>query len=236
MTDDMDLAGDVITSLATFLNIEDLQSTAEFPQHMERLREILIKVSAVQLGTGQSRWLMYWTYYWSRCHRCTIYSGGRVPLDASEADSRDGWPLESHPQPRGARRGRPADGRHVSTVVPVHTNTAPSVESQFIIPTVIYFDVTWLVAGRTCAKVTWSYLTSIVTSSTATRFAPITTRSCSTVSSRSTSWSREPASSEVIRGVMLVSIAASVQCWAVACDKPIACLNNACNCQISWTW
>ncbi|ELU16233.1 hypothetical protein CAPTEDRAFT_171644 [Capitella teleta] len=43
-TDDMDLAGDVIQALATFLNIEDLQSIAEFPEDMETLRQVLVKV------------------------------------------------------------------------------------------------------------------------------------------------------------------------------------------------
>ena len=43
-TDDMDLAGDVIQALANFLNIEDLNVTADFPDDMENLRQILIKV------------------------------------------------------------------------------------------------------------------------------------------------------------------------------------------------
>lgn len=43
-TDDMDLAGDIIQALATFLGIEDLQTTAEFPNHLEELRAVLLKV------------------------------------------------------------------------------------------------------------------------------------------------------------------------------------------------
>lgn len=43
-TDDMDLAGDLIQALATFLNIEDLHTTIDFPTEMEKLREILVKV------------------------------------------------------------------------------------------------------------------------------------------------------------------------------------------------
>ena len=43
-TDDMDLAGDVIQALAVFLNLDDLQSTADFPHEMEKLREVLVKV------------------------------------------------------------------------------------------------------------------------------------------------------------------------------------------------
>ena len=41
----MDLAGDIIQALANFLNIEDLNVTADFPDDMENLRQILIKVS-----------------------------------------------------------------------------------------------------------------------------------------------------------------------------------------------
>ncbi|RMX50842.1 hypothetical protein pdam_00003138 [Pocillopora damicornis] len=43
-TDDMDLAGDIIQALATFLGIEDLQTAAEFPEHLEELRAVLLKV------------------------------------------------------------------------------------------------------------------------------------------------------------------------------------------------
>lgn len=43
-TDDMDLAGDIIQALASFLGIEDLQSTAEFPDQLEELRAVLLKV------------------------------------------------------------------------------------------------------------------------------------------------------------------------------------------------
>ncbi|XP_074660116.1 BBSome complex member BBS2-like [Tubulanus polymorphus] len=44
MTDDMDLAGDVVQALCVFLHIDELQVTAEFPTEMEKLREILVKV------------------------------------------------------------------------------------------------------------------------------------------------------------------------------------------------
>ncbi|XP_077978024.1 BBSome complex member BBS2-like isoform X2 [Glandiceps talaboti] len=43
-TDDMDLAGDIIQALASFLGIEDLQVTADFPMHMEELKNVLVKV------------------------------------------------------------------------------------------------------------------------------------------------------------------------------------------------
>ena len=40
----MDLAGDIIQALCVFLNIEELQVTADFPDEMEILRQVLIKV------------------------------------------------------------------------------------------------------------------------------------------------------------------------------------------------
>ncbi|KAK0055080.1 Bardet-Biedl syndrome 2 protein [Biomphalaria pfeifferi] len=43
-TDDMDLAGNVIQSLAEFLKIEDLQTIVDFPVETETLKQILIKV------------------------------------------------------------------------------------------------------------------------------------------------------------------------------------------------
>ena len=44
MTDDMDLAGDIIQALAQFLNLEDLLTTADFPVEIETLKQILFKV------------------------------------------------------------------------------------------------------------------------------------------------------------------------------------------------
>uniref|UniRef100_A0A8D0GH17 Bardet-Biedl syndrome 2 protein homolog n=1 Tax=Sphenodon punctatus TaxID=8508 RepID=A0A8D0GH17_SPHPU len=43
-TDDIDLAGDIIQSMASFLAIEDLQVEADFPAYFEELRKALIKV------------------------------------------------------------------------------------------------------------------------------------------------------------------------------------------------
>ncbi|XP_060564971.1 Bardet-Biedl syndrome 2 protein homolog [Ruditapes philippinarum] len=43
-TDDMDLAGDVVQAVANFLNLEDLHTTIDYPDEMERLREVLVKV------------------------------------------------------------------------------------------------------------------------------------------------------------------------------------------------
>eukprot|EP00112_Aurelia_sp_Birch-Aquarium-sp1_P014307 Seg308.11 transcript_id=Seg308.11/GoldUCD/mRNA.D3Y31 product="Bardet-Biedl syndrome 2 protein-like" protein_id=Seg308.11/GoldUCD/D3Y31 len=52
-TDNMDLAGSVVQALATFLGLTDLQSTADFPDHLEELRNILIK--ADELHTVRER-------------------------------------------------------------------------------------------------------------------------------------------------------------------------------------
>ncbi len=43
-TDDIDLAGDLIQSLATFLAIEDLQAEADFPVYFKELRAALTEV------------------------------------------------------------------------------------------------------------------------------------------------------------------------------------------------
>jgi len=43
-TDCMDTAGEVLQSLASFLNIEDLNAHANFPRDMEELHDILQKV------------------------------------------------------------------------------------------------------------------------------------------------------------------------------------------------
>ncbi|XP_059569638.1 Bardet-Biedl syndrome 2 protein isoform X3 [Alligator mississippiensis] len=43
-TDDIDLAGNIIQSMASFLAIEDLQVEADFPAYFEELRKVLIKV------------------------------------------------------------------------------------------------------------------------------------------------------------------------------------------------
>ncbi|XP_014663273.1 PREDICTED: Bardet-Biedl syndrome 2 protein homolog isoform X2 [Priapulus caudatus] len=43
-TDNMELAGDLIQGITSYLNIQDLQTTAEFSEEMARLKEILVKV------------------------------------------------------------------------------------------------------------------------------------------------------------------------------------------------
>ena len=43
-TDDIDLAGDLVQSLASFLAIEDLQAEADFPVYFAELRSTLTEV------------------------------------------------------------------------------------------------------------------------------------------------------------------------------------------------
>lgn len=45
-TDDIDLAGDIIQSIASFFAVEDLQVEADFPVYFEELRKVLVKVRA----------------------------------------------------------------------------------------------------------------------------------------------------------------------------------------------
>lgn len=51
-TDDIDLAGDIIQSMASFFAIEDLQVEADFPVYFEELRKVLLKVNGGSLGAG----------------------------------------------------------------------------------------------------------------------------------------------------------------------------------------
>lgn len=43
-TDDMELAGNIIQSMGKFLNIDDLQTTGDFPQEMETLQNVFSQV------------------------------------------------------------------------------------------------------------------------------------------------------------------------------------------------
>lgn len=43
-TEDIDLTGEIIQSLALFLVIEDLQVEADFPDYFEELHQILVQV------------------------------------------------------------------------------------------------------------------------------------------------------------------------------------------------
>ena len=44
LTEDMDLAGEVLQDLCTFLQINELESVAEFPTEMEAFRAVLVRV------------------------------------------------------------------------------------------------------------------------------------------------------------------------------------------------
>ncbi|CAG0885801.1 unnamed protein product [Darwinula stevensoni] len=48
LTDDMDIAGDVIQSLASFLNLEDLQVHADFPSEAQKIETLLQKADELQ--------------------------------------------------------------------------------------------------------------------------------------------------------------------------------------------
>lgn len=48
LTESMDTAGDILQSLASFLNIEDLNVQANFPSEMADLEDILAKVCVKQ--------------------------------------------------------------------------------------------------------------------------------------------------------------------------------------------
>lgn len=52
-TDDIDLAGDLVQSLASFLGIEDLSVEADFPEYFEELRTTLTEVRP-RAGTRSS--------------------------------------------------------------------------------------------------------------------------------------------------------------------------------------
>ncbi|XP_071442607.1 BBSome complex member BBS2-like [Hetaerina americana] len=51
-TDDMGLAGDLIQSLAVFLNLEDMQVVAHFPLELEKLKKLLEQIPSVKEGEG----------------------------------------------------------------------------------------------------------------------------------------------------------------------------------------
>lgn len=48
MTDDMDLAGDLVQDLAAYLGIEDLASRAAFPAAMEAFKATLAQVGGAR--------------------------------------------------------------------------------------------------------------------------------------------------------------------------------------------
>lgn len=44
-TDDMDLAGLLVQSLISYLNLVDLQTTCDFPEELDSIQQLLVKVN-----------------------------------------------------------------------------------------------------------------------------------------------------------------------------------------------
>jgi Bardet-Biedl syndrome 2 protein len=44
--DNMDLVGDIVQDLATYLDLAELQVTADFPKAMAAFKDVLVKVSS----------------------------------------------------------------------------------------------------------------------------------------------------------------------------------------------
>lgn len=51
--DDMDLAGELVQDLCRYLGLDELESTATFPNEMESLRSVLSKVRGRAGGADQ---------------------------------------------------------------------------------------------------------------------------------------------------------------------------------------
>ena len=54
-TDDMELAGNIIQSMGKFLNIDDLQTSGDFPQELETLQRVFTQVGFSPVKNGCSR-------------------------------------------------------------------------------------------------------------------------------------------------------------------------------------
>ena len=52
-TDDMDLAGDIVQSLGTYLGMEDLATTCSFPQEISSLEGLLSRAEELQVCSSQ---------------------------------------------------------------------------------------------------------------------------------------------------------------------------------------
>ena len=52
-TDDMDLAGDIVQSLGTYLGMEDLATTCSFPQEISSLEGLLSRAEELQVCSYQ---------------------------------------------------------------------------------------------------------------------------------------------------------------------------------------
>lgn len=111
-TDDIDLAGDVVQSLASFLGIEDLSAEADFPEYFEELRTTLTEVRNLnQPAPSRLRFASLAPTRWSNVELGVL--GGRVPLGPPEAHGSHGRPLQLHQEHAGASGGRSTHGRHV---------------------------------------------------------------------------------------------------------------------------
>ena len=53
-TDDMELAGLLVQSLLSYLNLIDLQTTCDFPEELESLQQLMTKVTTLSNGCHQT--------------------------------------------------------------------------------------------------------------------------------------------------------------------------------------
>ena len=98
-TDDMDLAGDIVQSLGTYLGMEDLATTCSFPQEISSLEGLLSRAEELQVCSFQKKYSIF---------QKNICAGG-----AGASERGHGGPQRADPQPRGEVRGQPHHGRHV---------------------------------------------------------------------------------------------------------------------------
>ena len=105
---------------------QDLQTTAEFPAHMEELRAVLLKVCLeCDRFTSSSPLLsspLLSSQYFIPFSLSLSPSGGWTSCSPPETDSRNGGPFEPHTKLGGASRGCPTDGRHVRTDFMIHSS------------------------------------------------------------------------------------------------------------------
>ena len=47
-TDDMDLCGDIVQSLAEYLGVENMESTCEFPEALDKIKQLLVSADDLQ--------------------------------------------------------------------------------------------------------------------------------------------------------------------------------------------
>ncbi len=107
-TDDIDLAGDLIQSLATFLAIEDLQAEADFPVYFKELRAALTEVR------NSSITIKFFFFNYLAVNKVLFFIGRWVSLSASKAHSSNGRSFQLHKKYVGAGRGCQTHGWLVS--------------------------------------------------------------------------------------------------------------------------